>query len=105
MDKRYVFKIVNGRSIMALGHVHFIAYKHPTLMLRFGAAHRSNVPRFAKHAEHGTILTYRLDWEENELWESPSFRARVTFGPDEQGQFELTLLDTVDLSGLQERHK
>jgi hypothetical protein len=75
MDKRYVFKIVNGRSIMTLGHVHFIAYKHPTLMLRFGAADRSNIPRFAKQAQHGTILIYRLDWEENELWESLSFGA------------------------------
>jgi hypothetical protein len=103
MDKRYVLKIVN-RAVITLGHTHVIAYKHPTLRLRFGAAHRSShSPRFAQYAAQHTILTFRLDWEETELWESPPFRAQVTFGPDEQGQFELRLLDKDDLSGLQER--
>jgi hypothetical protein len=105
MDRKYVLRILGNGMKITVGDTHFIAFRAPTLMLRLGAAHRSQIPLLAQHAAQHTILTFRLDWEETELWESPPFGARVTWGPDEQGQFELTLVEKVDLSGLQKFRK
>jgi hypothetical protein len=93
-----LYKIRSGP--ITIGHVHFIAYKHPILMLRWFPTERSLIPLFRQHAALGTVLEYKLDWEGNQLWEWPKFRAQVSHGPDEQGQFELKVLDDVDLSCL-----
>jgi len=96
MQFRYKLRSMGNK----FGDVHFIAYNHPIVMLRWGAAHRNQIPLFRQHAAAGTILPFQLAWEGNVLWDSPVFRAQITHAPDEQGQFELTVLDNVDLSGL-----
>jgi len=99
MPKIYVVEIMSGSSAIRLGDAHLISYK-AKLVLRRSAKTSAQLSLIRDHATLQTILTFRLASEGAVSWLSPPFRAQVTSVEEKNLQFELTLLDKVDLSEL-----
>jgi len=100
MPKIYVVEIISGSSTIRLGDAHLISYKATKLVLRWSAKTSAQLSLIRDHATLQTILTFRLASEGAVSWVSPPFRAQVTSVEEKNLQFELTLLDKVDLSEL-----
>ena len=106
MTKKYIVNVVNGSTIH-FAEAFVISYNAPKLVLRLSAKDRDKIQFLCSHAAQSTEMNFQLEWrgtevgKDNQLWDSPRFRARVTAADEPSLQFELTLVDFVDLSGLE----
>jgi len=107
MTKRCIVNVVNDGSTIHFAEAWVISYNPPKLVLRLSAKDRDKIPLLRSHAAQRSEMNFQLEWrgtevgKDNQLWDSPRFRARVTSADEPSLQFELTLLDFVDLSGLE----
>jgi hypothetical protein len=107
MGKTYVLNVVRDGSKFNFAEAHFVAYNPPKLVLRLSVKDLDKLSALRSHAEQCTELPFQLEWQgsdagkDNQVWESPKFRAQVTSADQPPLHFELTLLDSVDLSGLE----
>lgn len=119
MSKLYTVKINDS---ITMGEAFFVSYKPPKLVMRLGAKSASQISVLRKHVPERTVMTFQLEYlttairhstvslsglkqtvthGKDESFTSPKFRAQVTSADEPPFHFELTLLDNVDLSGLE----
>lgn len=119
--KNYVMNIINDGGTINFAEVNFVTYAAPKLVLCLNLKDEDKIPSLRAHVLEQTVLRLQLEYRreairrssislsglkqtmsygKDELWISPTFRAQVTATGEQPLQFELTVLDNVDLSGL-----
>ena len=102
MANRYAVNILKneGATIITIANAAFVEFAAPKLTLRLGPGNIDSVPFLRNRAMLGEVVTFQLECREHGLWVSPPFRARVAAG-ERPLEFELELLDPLDLSGME----
>ena len=102
MANRYAVNILKneGATIVTLANAYFVGFHPPKLTLSLCRGDPDTLLAIRNRAIEGEVLTFQLERRERGLWVSPPFRARIVAG-ERPLEFELELLDAVDLSGLE----
>jgi hypothetical protein len=103
MAKRYVVNVLKneGATVVTLANAYFVAFVPPKLTMRLSQPDIDSLPFLQNQAIGGEVLTFQLEWHELGLWVSPPFRAKVLSADERPLEFELELLDHIDLSPLE----
>ena len=102
MANRYAVNILKneGATIVTLANASVVGYYPPKLTLSLCPRDTGSLLSIRNRAVEGEALTFQLECREHGLCVSPAFRARVIVAGERPLEFELELLDPVDLSGL-----
>jgi hypothetical protein len=103
MANRYAVNILKneGATIITLANASFVGFASPKLTLRLSPGEIDSLQSIRNREIGGEVLTFQLERRERVLWVSPPFQARVISAGERPLEFELELLDPVDLSGLE----
>ena len=102
MANRYAVNILKneGATIITLANASFVGFAPPKLTLRLSPEEIDSLLSIHNQAIGGEVLTFQLEGRGRVPWVSPPFQARVIAAGHRPLEFELELLDSVDLSGL-----
>ena len=99
MANRYAVNILKneGATIITLANAYFVGWAPPKLTLRLGPGDVESSLSLRNRAIAREVLTFQLERQGRGFWVSPPFRARVIAAGERPLEFELELLDPVDL--------
>lgn len=102
MSSRYTVNVLknDGATIVSLANAYFVEFAQPKLTLRLSADSADILSRLRRHMTDKEIIEFQLERRADVFWVSPPFAARVVVADQKTLEFDLELLDPVDLSSL-----